>query len=138
MSYSHVFEAERLVMAPPELVWAVFVNQLEATAQKMTESQFRPMGLEVKVTGEMLPPEIGKSLGWRGKWLGVAFERRFSFEPRDEGTLVRSSETLSGWPLIIARPFFSPRELAKATGDWLEAVAAMAENLYAAGRARPH
>lgn len=50
-------------------------------------------------------------MAWQGRAWGIITHQRYIFSDKSRDTLVGFRETLGGWPLLRARPFYSPRAL---------------------------
>jgi hypothetical protein len=93
----------------------------------------KPLGLPLMVRAEVVESSPGQAVGWRGRAWGITTHQRYTFRDKGRHTLVGFRETLSGWPLLLARPWYSPRSLSLQAQEWLQALATRAE---AASRGR--
>jgi hypothetical protein len=137
-------EASRLVRAPRATVWQVFSDltawpawnpqsprqapggQLRAGAR--LDLWLRPLGLPLMVRAQVVEANPGQAVGWRGRAWGITTDQRYTFSDQGRHTLVGFRETLSGWTLLLARPWYSPRDLSGQAQQWLQALAARAES----------
>ena len=99
-------EAE--IAAPPDVVWDTLadferwpewnpdVKSLELDGPVATGSVFRWKTGPSKITSTLEAVERPSELGWAGKTFGARAVHVWSFEPRGEGTLVRTTESFDG------------------------------------------
>lgn len=139
MSLTLTLEASRLVRAPRQRVWQVFSDltawpqwnpQCPGSAPREGLSRgarldlwLKPLGLPVMVRAEVVEAEEGQAVAWRGRAWGITTHHRYTFSDKGRDTLVVFRESLSGWPLLLARPFYSPRGLSLQAQAWLQALA---------------
>ncbi len=126
--------ASRLIAAPREQVWPAFLELMGWDQIQWDEGQhpslelcFRPMGKQVVAEATGLDTDLGRRLSWRGKAGGISVQRDFIFRRAPGGTLVESREKVSGWPLLLLRPLYSPKAMGQANQEWLEELAAQVE-----------
>jgi hypothetical protein len=143
VSLKLTLEAARLVRAPRQLVWRVFsdltawpdwnpLSRGQAPGQSLEPGArldlwLRPLGLPLLVRAQVLEAIPAQAVGWRGGAWGITSEQHYTFEDHGPQTLVGFQESLSGWPLLLARPFYSPRDLSQQAQAWLKALARQAE-----------
>ncbi|MBI4799068.1 MAG: hypothetical protein HY794_10105, partial [Desulfarculus sp.] len=87
----------------------------------------RPLGLPLLVRAEVIEAVEAQAVGWRGRAWGITSQQRYTFSDQGPHTLVGFQETLRGWPLLLARPIYSPRYLSMQAQEWLKALAGQAE-----------
>ncbi len=134
MSLSLCLTASRLVTAPRDRVWRAFVELMGGEEMLRQEGPgpslelgFRPLGLRVVAAATGLESEPGRRVCWQGRAWGLAVRRVFVFRGAPGGTLVESREEIRGWPLLLLRPWYSPRAMGRANQAWLAELAARAE-----------
>ncbi|MBI5523918.1 MAG: SRPBCC family protein [Desulfarculus sp.] len=142
MNLRLTLEAARLVRAPRPLVWRVFsdltawpawnphcrqapAGGLEPGAR--LDLWLRPLGLPLMVRAQVTEAVAAQAVGWRGRAWGISSQQRYTFSDQGPHTLVGFTEVLSGWPLLLARPVYSPRYLSMQAQEWLKALAGEAE-----------
>jgi hypothetical protein len=74
----------------------------------------------------------GEAAAWRARWWGLTSLHSYRFADAPGGTMVEGREEITGWAILLLRPFFSPRRLSGQSGRWLTELAHRAEAL--AGR----
>lgn len=135
MSFKLTLRASRVVPAPRSLVWQVFSdltawptwNPLSRGGQRASglaagqrlDLWLMPLGLPLKVRATVLKALEGQEVAWRGGAWGVTTTHRYVFSDKGAATLVDFSESLEGWPLLWARPFYSPERLSTQAQAWL-------------------
>lgn len=134
MSLTISMTASRLVTAPRDDVWPVFLEMMgwthltgEEGAAPSLELCFRPLGKRVVALATGLEADPGRRLSWQGKAWGISVRREFIFRGAPGGTLVESREQISGWPLLLLRAFYSPKAMGQANQAWLEELASHME-----------
>ena len=126
--------ASRLISAPRDKVWPAFLEMMGWEQMHWDESPHPSlelcigfMGRQVTAEGTSLDTDPGRRLSWRGKAGGISVRRDFIFRGAPGGTLVESREQVSGWPLLLLRPLYSPKAMGQANQEWLEELAARVE-----------
>ena len=129
---------EILIYAPLEEVWAELIEidlwsewQPDVTSSKLegnlaTGAMFywKAKGLNITSTIQILEPL--QSIGWTGKSLGMQAIHIWKFEKHEEGSYVKTEESLSGWfPRILK--LFDPNFLEKSLRGSLEVLKAHVE-----------
>ncbi|KMY68217.1 hypothetical protein AAU61_00360 [Desulfocarbo indianensis] len=130
MSLSLAMSAARLITVPREKAWSAFLDMMgwdalrrEEGPRPVLELCVRPLGRRVRAEAAGLEIDPGRRLSWRGQAWGLSVRRDFIFRGAPKGTLVESREKISGWPLLLLRPFISPRAMGQANQAWLEDLA---------------
>ena len=121
--------ASRHLHAPRAAAWSAFCRatgwrEWSRGGQRAT---LNPLGLRLRVTVRVVEAQEGHRVAWRGQGLGIQSHHEFSFVDQAGGCLASSRETLSGWMLLLLRPFYSPRRLAVNAQAWLAELAVLAE-----------
>lgn len=121
--------ASRHLRAPRERVWRAFCQATgwEQWSRDGQAASLNPLGLPLRLTLRVVEAQDGQRVAWQGQGLGIVSRHEFSFSDRAGGCLVTSRETLSGWMLLLLRPFYSPRRLAGKAQAWLAELAAQTE-----------
>lgn len=121
--------ASRHLRAPRDRVWRAFCQATgwERWSRDGESASLNPLGLPLRLTLTVVEAQDGRRVAWLGRGLGVQSRHEFSFHDQAGGCLVTSRETLSGWMLLLLRPFYSPRRLATNAQAWLAELAAHSE-----------
>lgn|GEM_PF-6915528 len=122
--------ASRHLRAPRDRVWRAFCQATgwEQWSRDGEAASLNPLGLPLRLTLTVVEAQEGRQVAWRGRGLGVQSRHEFSFRDQAGGCLVTSRETLSGWMLLLLRPFYSPHRLATSAQAWLAELAARSED----------
>lgn len=144
MKLNLTLEASRLVRAPRDRVWQVFSDltawpswnpQCPGQAPRASlhagarlDLWLRPLGLPLSVRAEVVEADPARAVSWRGRAWGITTQQRYTFRDQGRHTLVGFSESLGGWPLLLARPWYSPRTLSLQAQAWLQALASQSES----------
>jgi uncharacterized protein YndB with AHSA1/START domain len=124
-------EKEILISAPVEQVWSgitqidqwstwqpdVTSAKMDGTLAKGTKFYWKAKGLNITSMIQTLEPM--QSIGWTGKSLGMQAIHIWTLEKSNNGTYVKTKESLSGWfPRILK--FFDPKFLEKSLQQSLQ------------------
>jgi len=126
IDYNAPLHAEKdiLISAPVEKVWSdltqidqwttwqpdVTSARLDGTLAKGAMFYWKAKGLNITSMIQTLDPM--QSIGWTGKSVGMQAIHIWTFEQREDGTYVKTKESLSGWfPRILK--LFDPGFLEK-------------------------
>ena len=133
-------EKDTLISAPLEKVWLELTNidqwskwqpdltsaKLDGTLATGTMFYWKAKGLDITSTIQIVEPM--QSIGWTGKSLGVQAIHIWTFEKHENGTYVKTEESLSGWfPSILK--LFDPKFLEKSLQNSLQVLKAHVEGL---------
>jgi uncharacterized protein YndB with AHSA1/START domain len=103
-----IASTEGEIAAPPEVVWDVLadfeswpkwnpdVNSIELEGPVAVGSVFRWKTGPSRITSTLEAVERPSELGWTGKTFGAKAVHVWSFEPRGDGTIVRTTESFEG------------------------------------------
>lgn len=121
--------ASRHLRAPRDRVWRAFCQATgwERWSRDGESASLNPLGVHLRLTLTVVEAQEGRRVAWQGRGLGIHSRHEFSFRDQAGGCLVTSRETLSGWMLLLLRPFYSPRRLANNAQAWLAELAARCE-----------
>ncbi len=142
IDYNAPLHAEKdiLISAPLEKVWLELTNidqwskwQPDLTSSKLdgmlatgTMFYWKAKGLDITSTIQILEPM--QSIGWTGKSLGMQAIHIWTFEKRENGTYVKTEESLSSWfPSILK--LFDPKFLEKSLQNSLQVLKVHVEGL---------
>ena len=134
------FQAEKeiLIAAPLESVWSEITGfdrwfewQPDVTSSKLdgplaagTKFYWKANGLNIASEIQIFEPR--QSIGWTGKSLGTQAIHMWTFAEHEQGTCVRTKESLAGWfPRILK--VFDPNFLDKSLAGLLQLLKARAE-----------
>lgn len=133
MKFSLTLSSRRLIRAPEQRVWLALCRISGFDPEKglpLGGAAFaHPLGLKARVPVEAVEFSPGRSLAWRVRWLGIQSQKSVRLIPHGGGTMVESREMLSGWFLLLARPFYSPRRLGEKVNHWLDGLAKASEGI---------
>lgn len=142
IDYSAPLFAEKdiLISAPLEKVWSeitqidqwpqwqpdVTSSKLDGTLATGTIFYWKAKGLDITSTIQIFEPM--RSIGWTGKSLGMQAIHIWIFEKREDGTYVKTKESLSGWfPRVLK--LFDPKFLEKSLQNSLQVLKTHVEGL---------
>lgn len=127
-----------LIAAPRSVVWQLLTNindwprwQHAITRAQLDgllapETVFRWTSGGMAIVSTLHDVEVEQRLSWTGKALGTTTEHVWTLEETATGTLVTTSESMSGW-LIYPVKLVTPRFLADALHTWLTSLKQAAE-----------
>ncbi|MCO6451950.1 MAG: SRPBCC family protein [Caldilineales bacterium] len=133
-------EKDILIAAPLEKVWSEITQidqwsmwqpdvtsaKLDGTLATGTKFHWKAKGLNITSTIQLLEPM--QRIGWTGKSLGMQAKHIWVFENRQDGTHVKTEESLSGWfPRILK--LFDSKFLEKSLQNSLQVLKAHVEGL---------
>lgn len=135
MKLTLTLTAERLVRAPREVVWRVFAEAMDWPAWGPDGAggglgaalAVKPLGWPIRARAWVEQARAGEAVAWRARWWGLTSRHSYIFADAPGGTLVRGREEITGWAILLLRPFFSPRRLSGQSGRWLTELALRAE-----------
>ena len=121
---------EIFILAPPEAVWQLHTDinhwadwrsdissaTLEGLLQPGSVFVWKTPG--VMITSTLQEVETNRRIGWTGTGFGTKAAHVWTLEPRDNGTLVITEESMSGW-LTGVMKLFMPGFLDKSLDAWL-------------------
>lgn len=142
IDYNAPLHAEKNVhiSAPLEMVWLELTNidqwpewQPDVTASRVAGGlaagsmfYWKAKGLDITSRIQVLEPM--QRIGWTGKSLGMRAIHLWTFEKREDGTHVKTEESLSGWfPRLLK--LFDPRFLEKLLQNSLQVLKTHVEGL---------
>lgn len=129
-----------LISASVEKVWSELTNidqwsiwQPDVTSSRLdgilatgTMFHWKAKGLNITSTIQILEPL--QSIGWTGKSMGMQAIHIWTFEKHENGTYVKTEESLSGWfPRILK--LFDPKFLEKSLHNSLQVLKGHMEGL---------
>ena len=126
------------IEAPPAVVWALLTDidgwprwqsaisraQLQGPLAIGTQFNWTSGGTAIVSTIRIL--ELGQRFGWTGTALGTTTEHIWTLQAAGTGTLVTTTESMSGWLIRLVKPFM-PGFLTDALQVWLAALKQAAE-----------
>ena len=119
--------AGRLIPAPLPRVYEAFWRLLGVSPQEFASGQarlsLRPLGLPFALPVRRCEVRPLALAAWEGGLAGLRGRHQFEFKRAPGGSWVQATETLTGWPLLLIRPFISPGRLSRASQDWLAGLA---------------
>lgn len=129
---------EVFINAPVVLVWKLQADierwpqwqpdvasaTLEGPLQKGTVFRWKAAGLNIVSTLQVV--DEPRSIGWTGVSLGMRAAHQWHFEPRGEGTLAWTEESISGWLARLLK-LFDRRFMQKSLAKSLNTLKAQAE-----------
>lgn len=117
--------------------WQTDVSQanLDGSLNEGTIFKWKAAGLNIVSQLQIVHPL--ETIGWTGKTLGMYANHIWEFEVQDQGTLVRTRESLEGWlPRLIK--IFDVNFLEKSLRKSLKTLKEHAEQQYAEEKANAH
>ena len=130
--------AEILINATPEQVWAVLTNinqwtKWNSKVSKSVANQPVAKGSSfswtingAKIHSQLHTVETFKSFGWSGKTFGATAIHNFYLSASNGGTLVKVEESMEGWLVRLFKNKMN-KDLAKDMVYWLEQMKAECE-----------
>lgn len=129
---------EVFINAPVVLVWKLQADierwpqwqpdvasaTLEGPLQKGTVFRWKAAGLNIVSTLQVV--DEPRSIGWTGVSLGMRAAHQWHVEPRGEGTLAWTEESISGWLARLLK-LFDRRFMQKSLAKSLNTLKAQAE-----------
>jgi hypothetical protein len=134
-----VASQEMFIEASPETIWKLQTNinawnEWQPDVSKSTLAgplavgsvfNWRAGGLNITSTLQVV--QSMRQIGWTGKALGLQVRHLWMFRPQENGTLVRTEESMEGWLATLLR-FVWPKFLEESLDKALKTLKSKAES----------
>ena len=128
-----ITKREIIIQASPTVVWTVHtainewsqwhpsidMSKLEGPIAVGSIFQWKSGGLNITSTIQVVEPH--QRIGWIGKTLGARSRHIWILQPHDNGTILKTEESMDGWLISILK-LVSPKFLEKSLDTWLQSL----------------